>query len=238
MEVGCVVDRCRENAFAVFAFAFAIELLPPFAEEVEFRVVVYENLDFLAGAVEGVASFGVCERLSVCAVDCGLCHIGGTLYEGMDIESGNGDRQQSHGSEHRETAAYIVRNDVCLISFGRGECAESSAFFVGDCHDAFASLVAAHLCFELLFEEAESDGRLSGSARFRYDDNAEFAVAEIFLQLGHVVFANVLSGEEHASVCRFVSGEGVAERLDNGFCTEVRATDANGNHYFAIFAQT
>ena len=46
MEVGGIVDGSGENTLMVFAFAFAVELFPPFAEEVEFGAVVDENFRF------------------------------------------------------------------------------------------------------------------------------------------------------------------------------------------------
>ena len=39
------------NALAVFSLALAVELLPPFSEEVKFGIIVYEDFDFLAGSV-------------------------------------------------------------------------------------------------------------------------------------------------------------------------------------------
>ena len=47
VEVGCVVDSSRENTLSVLAFAFAVELFPPFSHEVEFGIEVDEDFSFL-----------------------------------------------------------------------------------------------------------------------------------------------------------------------------------------------
>ncbi|OAV72508.1 hypothetical protein Barb7_03090 [Bacteroidales bacterium Barb7] len=49
MEVSSQVNRGGEDALAVFAFAFAVELFPPFADVMQFRVEVGE--DFYLPAV-------------------------------------------------------------------------------------------------------------------------------------------------------------------------------------------
>ncbi len=74
VKVGRVVDSRRENAFVILALAFAVELLPPFAEEMELGVVVHQNFDFLAVAVEGVACHGVFLCGSIATVEGGFLH--------------------------------------------------------------------------------------------------------------------------------------------------------------------
>ena len=48
VEVGGEVARSREDALSVFSLALAVELLPPFAHEVELWLVVDHDLDFLS----------------------------------------------------------------------------------------------------------------------------------------------------------------------------------------------
>ena len=83
----------------VFALAFAVELLPPFAEEVELGIVVDQNLNFLAGLVECVAGLRLCERCVVFAFESGTLHAGCACNEGFDVEPCYGYGQQAHGCE-------------------------------------------------------------------------------------------------------------------------------------------
>ena len=59
VEVGGEAKAVREDAFAFFALALAVELLPPFADVFEVGEEVDEHLDFLAFRIEKVANGGV-----------------------------------------------------------------------------------------------------------------------------------------------------------------------------------
>ena len=104
----------------VFAFAFAVELFPPFAEEVEFGAVVDENFDFLACAVERVASGCIGESGGIGAVNGSFAHFCSTVYKRVDVEAGYSYGEQTHGGEYGEAAAYVVGDDVCLVDLGVG----------------------------------------------------------------------------------------------------------------------
>lgn len=94
---------------------------------------------------------------------------------------------------------------------------------------------------KLLFEQAEGDGGLGGSARLRDHHDAKLLVLEEILQLVEIVLADVLAGEKHvaaAAVTLFAEHrEAVAEGLDDGFSAEVAAADADGDHILAVVAQ-
>ena len=115
----------------------------------------------------------------------------------MDVESGYGDRQQTHRSENRETAAYVVGDYICLVAFGVGESAKSTALGVGHSHDTLAGFLAAELGLELLAQNAECNGRLGSGARLGNHDDTEFLILEEILKLGKIVLAYVLTGEKH-----------------------------------------
>ncbi len=126
VEVGGVVDSRGEYAFVVLALTFAVELFPPFAEEVEFGMVIYEYLDFLAVAIEGVAGLGIelCGRSGVGA--CRL-HVGRAGEERTYVEASHGDGQKAHGREHGEASADVVVDDECVVAFVGGQRAEGTA---------------------------------------------------------------------------------------------------------------
>lgn len=48
-----------------------------------------------------------------------------------------------------------------------------------------------------------------------------FRLRRYSLKLGHIVFANILTGEQNACLCGLVCGECVAQGFDNGLCTKV-----------------
>ncbi len=160
VKVGSEVYRSGENAFVVLAFAFAVELFPPFCEEVKFGIEVYKDFDFLACTVEGVAGHGICKSHVAVAVEGSFCHSGSTFYESVDVVSCNCNGQKAYGSKHREAAADIVGDNVCLVAFGIGKCTQSATGSVGDSDDAFASFFTAKLFLELFAQDAESDSGL------------------------------------------------------------------------------
>ena len=96
MQVGGEVARSGEYALAVLAFALSEELLPPFADEVEFGLVVYHYLNLLAGliiqsvAYSGIYGGGILFERHVLAAS--LLHVGGSGHEFCDVEAcaGNG----------------------------------------------------------------------------------------------------------------------------------------------------
>ena len=115
MEVGCEVARCGEDSLSVLALAFAVELLPPLAHEVELRLVVYHNLNLLACfGIQGIAHscilgsnvLGEWYVLATCFLH-RLC----TLYQFGNVESCASDGQKTNRCENREASAYIVGDD-------------------------------------------------------------------------------------------------------------------------------
>ena len=60
-------------------------MLPPLVHVVKFGLEVDEDLDLLAGAVEGVAHGGILRGDVVVAAAFAL-HVGGTLDEGVDVK--------------------------------------------------------------------------------------------------------------------------------------------------------
>ena len=77
------------------AFAFAVELFPPFSHEMKLGVEISHDFNLLAGLrVEGLSNGSIsCGYIfSERNVDIGLfLHCAGAFHESFDIESGNGD---------------------------------------------------------------------------------------------------------------------------------------------------
>ncbi len=238
VEVGGEVDGCGEDALVVLALALAVELLPPFCEVVESGVVVDENLDLLAGAVEGVACGGIYLGALVGTAEYGLLALACALHQGLDVVAGHGDGEQAHGGEHGEAAAHVVGDDVGLVAFLVGQRAECAALGVGDGHDALAAVSWPSGSLELLLEQAEGDGGLCGGAALADDDDAETLALQIGLQLGQVVLADVLAGEYDLRLgVAAVHVEGVAEGFEHGLGAEIAAADAYHYHHLALAAE-
>ena len=126
VQVGSEVHRCRENTFVLFAFALPVELFPPFADVVEFGVVVDKQFYFLALSVQVVACGSVEQCgivVKVCSRSAAVHHLFRTVQQGVDVQSGAGDGQQSYGTQYRESSAYVVLNDECVVAFLGCQCA-------------------------------------------------------------------------------------------------------------------
>ena len=101
VKVGRVVDSCRENALVVLTFALAVELFPPFAEVVKFRVIVHEDFNLLACVVERVTRLGVeIRNIGIISCSSSSLHVLRTLEELTDVVASNGDWKQTYRSEH------------------------------------------------------------------------------------------------------------------------------------------
>lgn len=101
-----------------------------------------------------------------------------------DVESGYGDRQQTYGSQYRETSAHVVGDDEALITFLVG-CGACRAFLcIGYGHDDFACHIFSALVFALLLEQAECQCRFGSGTALGYIDYAEFLVFEVVAHLG------------------------------------------------------
>ena len=167
VEVCREVDRGREDALAVFAFALTVELLPPFAHEMELRLEVGQDFDFLSGAVDGVANGGILGGdvfLEGNIGASGFFHVGSTLHELVDVEASAGDGEQADGGENAEASAHVVGDDEALVAFLVGGQTGSALLGVGDGNDDLAGHFFAALFFTLLLEQAEGQGRFSGGA--------------------------------------------------------------------------
>ena len=76
----------------------------------ELRLIVDEDFDLFASAVEGIANSSIlCSDVVVGAAF--LFHISGTLHERVDGETSASDGEQTYGSEDRETSTHVVGDD-------------------------------------------------------------------------------------------------------------------------------
>jgi len=63
--------------------------------------------------------------------------------------------------------------------------------------------VFSYLCFELLFQQSESDGGFCRRSRFWNDDDAKRFVFQEGLQFKQIVFADVVSGKQYERIFMF-----------------------------------
>ncbi|EJX06228.1 hypothetical protein EVA_05664 [gut metagenome] len=222
VEVGSQVNRCREDTLAVLTFALAVKLLPPFVHHVKLRLVVGEDFDLLAFAIECVAHSSIVGRriffhrhISTSS----LFHIGSTGNKLFDVIARTSDREQTHRSEYREAAAHVVGDDEALVTFLIGSDACSALLFVGYRYDHLACHFDAALFFALLLEQTESQSSFGGRTRFGYVDDTELAALEVFAEFVEIVFADIVTCKKHYRVLAVVGEpfETVAEGFDH--CT-------------------
>ena len=104
MQVSSEIAAGREDSLVVLTLTLAVELLPPLCDVMELRLEVGDNLDLLSGlSVKSLTHSSIACRdiLTERNVACGsLLHVGSTLDELLDVESGYSDRQQAHRGEH------------------------------------------------------------------------------------------------------------------------------------------
>ena len=234
MEVGGVVDGGGEDAHAVLALGLAVELLPPFGEVGELRVVVDKDLHFLAVFLikeiphRGVHDGGILRGLH----GKGLLGLEGAGEDGTHVESGHHDGQDAHGGEDGEAAAHVVRDDEGLVAFLGGEGLEGALLGVGDGDDALGRLLLAVGVLQVLLHDAEGDGGLGGGAGLGDDDAGDIALGGQVHEFGEVFLGQVVAGEDDLGgvLLRELLREVVAEGLDRALGAEVGTADADGDH--------
>ena len=99
MKVCREINRRREYAFVLLALGLSVKLLPPLAQIVQFWLEVDQYLYLLAAAVKGVSYSRIHGRWIILDLGarCSLAlHIGCTLNQLTDIESGNCNGQKAY----------------------------------------------------------------------------------------------------------------------------------------------
>ena len=130
-------------------------MFPPLGVEMQFRLVVDEYLYLLPVLVECVACGGIygCRVLLEWYVDATLLlHRNSASHELLDIDAGTCNRKESDRCEHRESSAYVVRDDERAVSLFVGTCACRTFLRVGDSNDEASCRLFAYLCLELCLE--------------------------------------------------------------------------------------
>ncbi len=241
VQVGGEVAGSGEDTLAILAFALSVELLPPLGDEVQLRLEVGDDLNLLAKlGVEGLTGHGVLLSDVVGEGDTvggsGL-HILRALDDGLDVEAGHGDGQQTYRREHREAATHVVGDDESLIAFLLSGLACGALHGVGDGDDDLLGGLLATLSLALLLKQTEGEGGLGCRTALRDIDDAEALVFQIFSELGEIVLADAVAGEDHVGGLSGVVDEPlqrVAEGLDDGACTEIGAADTSHDDGIAL----
>ena len=236
VQVGREHDRCGEDTALILTLGLAVELLPPLVEHGGVELVAHEDLGGLALAVENVAQGGVLVGIVLFNAGIGVSvhSISRALHERGDVDACHSDGEKSHGGEHREASADVIRHDEGLIACLIREVLEGTARLVGGDEDALARALLAVLLLQQCTEHAEGHGGLGGGARLRNDVDADVLALADLQKL-------VNSGGTDAVACEVDIGgilgevviEGGLQKLDDGACTEVGTTDTDGNEYVA-----
>ena len=221
----------RENSFALLAFAFAVELLPPLGHIKQLRIVAAQNLDLAALAIERRPRGSVKSRripLEGHVRSGGLLHILRAADQLVDVRTpaaASGSRPT--GVRHRIASADIIGNHERGIAFLRRKCPQGSALGVGHGDDPLGRLGLAVARLDLLFDQAERDGRLGRRARLGNDDRSDPIGLHGGQELREIVLAQVLPREQQQRPVLLLAQqlEGVVHRFVHGFRPEVRSPD-------------
>ena len=241
MEVGREGHAGREEPFAVLALRLAVELLPPLVDILELRFVGTQNLDLLARFVQCITHRGIDRRGVLREGDLlarGTLHLLGAAYQRLDVDTGGGQRQQSHRREHREPAAHIVGNDEGGVALVVGQRLQGTARTVGNGHDTLGGPGLAVTPFDLRLDDAEGHGRFGRRPRLGDDDRRDRMVLDGIEQFVGILFREILTGEDdHRLLARTQRGERIAHRLRNGFGTQIGTADTDADNHVGTLAQ-
>ena len=102
---------------------------------------------------------------------------------------------------------------------------------IGDRDNALGGLLFAVMALKELLDDTEGDGRFGGRAGLGDDDAGDIPLFGEVHQLGQILLGEVVSGKDDLGgvLAAQLSGEIVAERLDDAFGAEVAAADADAD---------
>ena len=162
----------------VLALGLIEQLLEPFAEHDERRLVVYHDLHGFALEQQQIAQCRIARAVVQGAMRIFLAGGGSARHHRVNVQTGCSHRQQTDRREHRETAADVIRHNKGLVALVIRQLFERAALLIRRGEDALARPLLAVFDFAQLFQLAEGDGRLGGRARLRDDVDAEIAVTD------------------------------------------------------------
>ena len=162
----------------VLALGFIEQLLEPFAEHDERRLVIYHDLHGFALEQQQITQCRIARAVVQGALRIFLAGGGSACHHRVNVQTGCSHRQQTDRREHRETAADVIRHNKGLVALVIRQLFERAALLIRRGEDALARPLLAVFAFAQLFQLAEGDGRLGGRARLRDDVDAEIAVTD------------------------------------------------------------
>ena len=229
VQVGGEIDAGGEEALALLALAFAVELLPPLRHEAERRLEAGEQLDLFTGAVELVAHGSVLPR--GVGVVCDLTerlHLPRAGEQGVGVHARDGDGEQADRGEDAVASADVVGYDELLVALGVREGLESALVRVGGGVNALRRARLAVLLLKPFAEEAEGDGGLGGRAGLGNDVDGEVIVADELHHLAQRGGGQTVADEVDVGGVLFLQVVvGRAQTLDHAARAEVAAADAD-----------
>ena len=225
MQVGVVFDGGGEDADAVFALAFAVELLPPLGHEAERRFVAGEDLGRLAELIQvlargGILPGGVFGRLRTH----GGKGLDGLADHGLHVDAGGGHRQQADGRQHAVAPADVVRDDERLPALFIGHVLEHTAVGVRRGEDVFFGFFRAVLCLQQAAEHPECECRLERGAGFGDHVQVKIQIAQFLEQMHQRIRRQGVAGKQNF---RIAGLRPRPQQLHGTLCTEIRTADAN-----------
>ena len=97
----------------------------------------------------------------------------------------------------------------------------------------------AFLLLQHVLQQTERDSRFCCCTRLGDNDDTEFLTLQKVHQFVSIVFADILTGKQHAGTLSRLQGcERVAQRLNHGFCAEVASADTDSNNILAILTES
>ena len=236
MQVSREDAGSRHQTFLVFAFAFAKQLLVPFVHHGKVGLKSGQGFHNLALAVQDVAGHRITISIVILAANAvSFAGISSTFHQGINVDTGTGDGQQTNGSQNRVTAANIIRNNKSRPALCISQLLQGAFGTVSGGINALVRLFRANGIFQQLAQNAERQSGFGGGTGFRNNIDGET------LTLGHLNDVVQVSGRNCVTAeinLQAVLGIVVIQTLDcfdNSACAQVRAADTGDQQHIGIF---
>ena len=241
MEVGSKVNAGGIDTLVVFSLALAIQLLPPFSNEMQLGLIVGQNFYLFALGILSITGNSILSTDILAERHAGSScqfHVSSTLYQLGNIETGYCNREQTYRSKNTKTTANIVRDNEACVTFLVSCCTCSPLLGISDGNDNLFGHVLTALLFALLLQQTESQGCLGGSTALANVDNTKLLVFQIFCQFVQIILTNVVSCKQNGRILAVIDEplKTVAQCFNYGTGTQIRAANTCYNYGIAVLA--
>ena len=237
VQVGAENAAGGHQALLILALTLAVQLLEPLAHHGEIRLKAGQRFHLFALAIQNRAGHGIfVGGVFHAALAKQLHAVCSALHEFVNVNTGHGDGQKAHSSQHTIAAAHIVRHHKGGPAAAVSQLLQRALGTVGRGINAAVGFLFAHSVHQQLAQHAEGQCRFGGGAALGdHIDGKTLALGECN-DIIQCAGRNAVAAEiDLGAVCQLVVIHALAG-FDHGTSAQIAAADACHQQHIGIIA--